>query len=158
MSIIHVNQILKKLENLFWGKIDMSDLRGDANQNENFFRSRALAAYAIHYLAQADADAAAASVVDGSNDNGIDAIYHDEVEKLLYVVQSKFIHGGKGEPENGDVKKFLAGVRDLFNLSFDRFNPKVQKKRDSIAQALNDTFTNYQIVIVYTGINSLAGP
>jgi len=38
---------------------------------------------------------------------------------------------GKGEPENGDVKKYLSGIKDLFNLSFDRFNSKTSSERNN---------------------------
>jgi hypothetical protein len=108
MSIIHVNQIKTRVHELFDDKIDLSDVdTGNLSPKarESFFLSRALAAYAIHIVGHVDVDAAAAAVTDGGNDNGIDAIHYDERDKRLYVVQSKWIHDGKGEPENGDVKK-----------------------------------------------------
>jgi hypothetical protein len=80
---------------------------------------------------------AAAAVTDGGNDNGLDAIHYDARARRLYLVQSKWIHSGNGEPENGDVRKFIAGIHDLGNLSFDRFNNKVNAKRDTIIKALN---------------------
>src|ERR1039458_6915914 len=111
MSVIHLNQIRSQVEKLFKGKIDLSDVDSpncDPKNLENFSLTRGLAAYAIHYLAQANIDESAAAVTDGGDDNGIDAIYHDPVEKRLYIVQSKWLHSGSGEPENGDVKKFIA--------------------------------------------------
>jgi hypothetical protein len=101
---------------------------------------------------------AAAAITDGGNDNGIDALHYDEREKRLYVVQSKWIRDGRGEPDNGDVKKFVAGIRDLFNQSFDRFNAKVKDKRALVNQALNDPATRYHIVLAYTGADGLAQP
>src|SRR5947207_1297203 len=120
MSIIHLNQIKNQIATLFEGKIDLADVQTQPNP-ENFFLTRALAAYSVYYLAQAEAGAAAEAVTDGFNDNGLDAIYYDTRERRLYLVQSKWLHSGTGEPENGDVKKFTAGIHDLFNLSFDRF-------------------------------------
>jgi hypothetical protein len=161
MSVIHLNQIRAQVEKLFKGKIDLSDVDSpncDPKNLERVFLTRGLAAYAIHYLAQANVDESAAAVTDGGDDNGIDAIYHDPVEKRLYIVQSKWIHSGSGEPENGDVKKFIAGIKDLFDLSFDRFNKKVNAKQDSITAALTDPVTKYEVVLAYTGINSLAQP
>jgi AIPR protein len=125
-------------------------------EQENNFLTRALAAYAIHYLAQAEVDAAATAITDGFNDNGIDAIHYDARERRLYIVQSKWIHSGTGEPENGDVKKFVAGISDLFNLAFDRFNEKVTAKRDVIINALNDPTTRYEAVVVYPSTNKLS--
>ncbi len=159
MSIIHLTQINSQIQKLFTGKIDLTDISAkhtDPKTIENFFLTRALAAYSVHYLAQASVDDSATAVVDGSDDNGIDAIYYDAIEKHLYVVQAKWIHNGVGEPELGDVKKFTGGIRDLFNLAFDRFNPKVAAKAETITDALTDPNTKYDIVLVYTGINLLS--
>lgn len=161
MSVIHLNQIKAQIEKLFKGKIDLSDVDSpacDPKMLENFFLTRSLAAYSIYYLAQASVDDAAAAVTDGSDDNGIDAVHYDAIEKRLYVVQSKWIHSGTGEPENGDVKKFIGGIKDLFDLSFDRFNKRVNDKQALITTALTDPATKYEIVLVYTGINNLSEP
>lgn len=161
MSIIHLNQIKAQVEKLFKEKIDLSDVDrtgADAAMVENFFLTRALAAYSVRYLAQANVDEASASVTDGADDNGIDAIHYDPIEKRLYIVQSKWIHAGTGEPANGDVKKFIAGIKDLFDLSFDRFNEKIQNKKEVVTSALTDPATKYEVLLVYTGINSLSEP
>jgi hypothetical protein len=161
MSVIHLTQIRAQIEKLFRGKIDLSDVDSpncDPKNLENFFLTRGLAAYAIHYLAQANVDDSTAAVTDGGDDNGLDAVHHDPVEKRLYIVQSKWIHSGSGEPENGEVKKFIAGIKDLFDLSFERFNKKINDKKGSITAALTDPATKYEVVLAYTGINNLAEP
>src|SRR5215469_2816609 len=161
MSVIHLNQIKAQIGKLFSGKIDLSDIVGhkaDPKVIENFFLTRALAAYSVHYLAQASVEDSAAAVTDGGDDNGIDAVHYDGIEKRLYVVQSKWIHSGTGEPENGEVKKFISGIKDLFDLSFERFNKRINDKKDAITGALTDPATKYEIVLVYTGINTLAEP
>src|ERR1019366_9409834 len=108
-----------------------------------------LAAFAVQYLAGITPDEAAKSVTDAGDDNGIDAI-HADANKRIYLVQSKWIKDGTGEPENGDVKKFLAGVRDLLNLQFDRFNAKVRAKEIQITEALNEPGTVCEVVLAYT--------
>ncbi|HEX3741993.1 MAG TPA: AIPR family protein [Terriglobales bacterium] len=161
MSILHLNQIKSQIEKLFSGRINLSDVINEktpVDQKESLFLSRALAAYALHYLSRASLDVAAAAVTDGSDDNGLDAIHYDEIERRLYLVQSKWIHSGTGEPDNGEIKKFVSGVRDLFNLDFSRFNAKINAKKNIIVKALNDPNTRYEIVPAYTGINSLAQP
>ena len=135
MSIIHVNQIKVQVVKLFSELIDLSDLKNPPDGiKENFLLTRDLAAYSIHYLAGATPPEAALAVTDGGTDNGIDAIYFDESNKRLYLVQSKWIKDGIGEPENGDVKKFMSGIRDLFNLRFDRFNSKIKNKQAIVAK------------------------
>jgi hypothetical protein len=126
MSIIHVNQIRLHVLKLFGALIDVSDQNNaPAAQRDDFLLTRSLAAYAVHFLSGASPETSASSVMDGGNDNGLDAIYFDEANRRLYLVQSKWIKSGIGEPENGDVKKFVAGIHDLFNMQFDRFNWKV---------------------------------
>src|ERR1700722_2270661 len=157
MSIIHVNQIKSHVLKLFGGLIDLSDqANAPASQREDFLLTRSLAAYAIHFLSGVSPNTAALSVTDGGNDNGLDAIYFDEANRRLYLVQSKWIKSGIGEPENGDVKKFVAGIHDLFNMQFERFNIKVRAMQPVLDQALADPNTRYEIVLAHTGTNNLA--
>ncbi len=158
MSIIHVNQIKNHVSGLFKDKIDMTDAGKPGTDYENQLLSRSLAAYSIYFLSGADILSVGKSITDGGNDNGIDAVFYHEPERRLYIVQSKWIHDGGGEPSNGDIKKFLGGVKDLFNMSFERFNKKINDKKSTITQVLNDPQSTYNIVVVYTGINSLAEP
>jgi len=157
MSIIHVNQIRTHILKKFDGLLDLSDLvAAPIQQKENFQLSRSLAAYAVQYLAQTDFQSAAESVTDGADDNGIDAIFVDEREKTLYLVQSKWIHNGQGEPDSGEIKKFIAGIKDLFNNRFERFNSKIDRKKDQIRKILLDPYSKYIVVLIYTGVNPLS--
>lgn len=147
------------MQSLFEGRIDLADIdKGGASEadRENHFLTRALSAYALYVLGHVEVEAAASAVTDGGDDNGIDAIHYDEREKFLYIVQSKWIHSGKGEPANGDVKKFVSGIRDLFDQSFERFNVKLREKRALVNQALSDPGTRYKIILAYTGSDGLA--
>lgn len=158
MSIIHVNQIKNHVKRLFDGIIDMGDAGKPGHDYDNHFLTRSLAAYSVHFLSGSDPMIAGQAITDGGKDNGIDAIFYHEPERRLYVVQSKWIHDGRGEPSNGDIKKFISGVKDLFNMRFERFNEKVNAQKELVVQILNDPQSSYNIVIVYTGINSLAEP
>lgn len=151
MSIIHINQIRKRLDTLFKTAIDMSDQKSGTKTHEDMLLSRSLAAYAIHHLAGCDALDAAASVIDGTNDNGIDAIYFDESETKLYLVQAKWIHDGRGEPDNASVKKFIAGIHDLLSLNLDRFNEKVVDRQDEIGNILGNAGLQIIAILVHTG-------
>jgi hypothetical protein len=158
VSIIHVNQIRNHITHLFDGKIDLSDAGEPGPDRDNQFLTRALAAYAIHFLSGADPASAGQSITDGGDDNGIDAIFYHEPERRLYIVQSKWIHDGSGEPPNGDMKKYVSGVTDLFNMRYERFNKKVTSRKELLLQILNDPQATYNVVVVYTGINTLAKP
>ena len=158
MSIIHVNQIKNHVMKLFDGKLDLSDTKETDPSRINIILTRSLAAYAVHCLTGCETADAAKAITDGSEDNGIDAIFYHETERRLYLVQSKWIHDGTGEPSNGEMKKFLSGVRDLCNMRFERFNSRVSEKKELLSQVLNDPQSSYTVVAVYTGINSLAEP
>jgi hypothetical protein len=151
MSVIHINQIRKRLDTLFKTVVDMSDQKPGTKTYDDMLLSRSLAAYAIHHLAGCDPEAAAGAIIDGANDNGIDAIYFDESETKLYVVQAKWIHDGKGEPDNGSVKKFIAGIHDLLSLNLDRFNEKVITRQDEIGSILSNAGLQIIAILVHTG-------
>lgn len=86
MSIIHVRQIEAKLKSLFTNLIDLSDYAGKPEiQQDSAFLTRALAAFAILVAADTTPDQAALCITDGFQDNGIDAVYFDSREKILFV-------------------------------------------------------------------------
>ena len=142
MSQLHVRPIRVSLERLYKDKIDMSDYtKGKAEDKENKFLTRSLAAYSLQYYADIDDTIASKCVVDNYDDNGIDAIYYDKAGKKLYIVQSKWINDGNGCPSSGDTKKFADGTRDLVNCRWERFNKKINEKKNDINIALDDVNT-----------------
>lgn len=157
MSMLHINQIRSKVLDLYGDLIDLRDVANATDEHKlNYLLTRSLAAYSLQHCSQIESDLAAKTITDGSDDNGIDAVYYDERNKVLYLVQSKWIHNGRGEPESGDIKKFVDGVKDLFDLSFDRFNEKVRRFEETITKAVCDSKTTYQLVLCYTGSNELS--
>lgn len=157
MSAIHIRQIKAFLEQTFSGKIDMRDWNKKAAESKDLaFLSRSLAAFSIMHLTDINSEEAAESVVDGGKDNGIDAIFYDKRERVLYLIQSKWKQNGSGSFERGDLQKFICGVRDLTNERFDRFNKKIQNKADEIDEALNDSDTKIILILSYTGQDHLS--
>jgi hypothetical protein len=73
-----------QLRQLFADKVPEAT-SGTQEERERNFQSRALAAYAIHKLGNADLDQAAAAIVDGGGDGGIDAIFHSANTNTLWV-------------------------------------------------------------------------
>lgn len=154
MSKLHVNHIRTAIEREFKDKIDISDLSGKPGEEiSKAILTRGLAAYCLYVLAAADTDSAVKSIVDGYDDNGIDAILFDKNQKILWLVQSKWIDSGSGEPDTGEVKKFTSGILDLLDLKLDRFNSKINSKEPEITEALDDPSVRISIVIAYTAQN-----
>lgn len=156
MSILHVNQIAGKLKTLFGDILDTSDLKENDQERDVKILSRSLAAYSIYNHAACSPEEAAQSIVDGGDDNGIDAIYYNANLKELIIVQSKWIKSGSGEPESGEIGKFCTGIEDLLNSNFDRFNKKINKRQAEITDAISAFDTKYVIILAYTGDKGLA--
>lgn len=123
---------------------------GDTAQaQERNFLSKALAAYFLIVKAGASkADALAASI-DGGNDHGIDSVYISPAG-VFWLVQSKYIHEGKGEPILGDASKFKDGVLDFLRGQFGRFNAALNSKLPAIKSAMAQDYT-VRFALVYTG-------
>ncbi len=157
MSIIHVRQIEAKLKSLFTNLIDLSDYVGkQQTQQESAFLTRALAAFSILVAADINPDQAALCVTDGFHDNGIDAVYFDSHEKILFLVQTKWRHDGTGSIEQGDALKFINGVKAIISADFDRFNSKIKDRSTEILDALSLANTRIVLLLAYTGQADLA--
>lgn len=152
MARPHVNHIKLALDKLFTDKIDLNDINGqNSDAIKKQFYTRALAAYSLHILASVPIQEAADAITDGFDDNGIDAIYYDDSQNTLYLVQSKIIDDGKGEPATGEMTKFFNGIKDLIEEKYNRFNIKIQNKLPLIQDAFTDSQVKLNLVLAYTG-------
>ncbi|BAT56540.1 hypothetical protein NOS3756_55470 [Nostoc sp. NIES-3756] len=152
MSEIHLRQIKSYLQKTFNGLIDLSDYQNKSETDrELIFLTRSLAAFTLMVLADISPQEAAKSIVDGGQDNGIDSIYFDRREKIMYVLQSKWKQESKGSIKTDEVMKFTRGFKDLVNARYDRFNSKLNNKTQDIEEALNDAGTRFEIILAYSG-------
>lgn len=108
------------------------------------------------WLAGATEEAAAASVVDGFGDNGIDAVYVDREAQTVHLVQTKWSKKGAGSPALGDIHKFVQGVRDLVNAEWGKFNDKLRMHRAAIEAALEDPDLRVVLVLAHSGTDKLS--
>jgi hypothetical protein len=149
-----VNQVEGEVNRLFADVIDMTDYDGKKNnQKKDALNSRAIAAYALHILAEVGVNTAANAIVDGYEDNGIDALLFHREQNILWVVQAKWVNDGQSPPQAKDLRSFKDGVSDLlsFDTKSDRFNPKFALKEDEIKSALHSPGLKIKIVVAYTG-------
>ena len=151
IEMLHLAQSLRPL---FTGKLPEAT-SGNLDEREKNFQSRALAAYAVHKLSGATLDEAAASVVDGGGDGGIDAVFHAAATNTLWVAQSKFIAIGRGEPDLGDVTKFKTGLENLLQGNFDAF--RTNAAWNNLIPKLEAVFggggLQVRALLVYSGIS-----
>jgi hypothetical protein len=134
--------------------IDITDVKNQ-NEIEMNLLTRANAAFSIMHNAGVTLEFAANSVTDGFGDNGIDAIYFDTNNYILYLVQSKWISDGNGSVDREGIQKFLKGVKDILNARLERFNTKVQNKSIIINRALDDARIKISLIMTYTGIQPI---
>lgn len=139
MTAYHISRIAHVLEQQFTGLIDLSDQERWKSDDESPFLTRALAALCIKAHTGISEIRAAASIVDGFDDGGIDAIYFDSEGDALYFVQTKWSKSGKKSLEPKDASKFVAGVRDVLAGDIEILNASVKKKKAEIYAALQST-------------------
>lgn len=125
-------------------------LGNGANQQDkqNKQVSRAFSAFVLQSKFGLDAKTAAEQVTDDFNDNGIDAVYYHEVDKTLYLLQSKLKANEQFSQE--EAQAFVSGIQLLLNSQLDDFNNNFQNRRQSIEEAL-DQCDYIQLVVAYTG-------
>ncbi|MFC8899290.1 AIPR family protein [Streptomyces cinereoruber] len=156
MRVLHVRHIQDSLSDDYDGLINLSDYDGKPeNQRRPAFLSRALAARAVQRFTGFSLEEAAKTVVDGFQDNGIDALAIDEENRRIVLVQSKWDGSGKSGLSQADALKIRNGCSDLFNMRFDRFSPQLQERKTQISEALSDAAVTFIIVVATTGKSTL---
>ena len=143
-----VNRVAKKLTELFENKIDLSDV--SEKDKENSLLSRSLALYSIMMRTDCNPDDVVQCLTDGYHDNGIDAVYCDDEQKIMYLVQSKWSKDGKSSISQGDTSAFINGISKLINDDFDGFNSKFDNLKGAISNAILSTDYKIKAIIIYT--------
>lgn len=112
---LEIMQLENHLKHEFNGLI--TGLGHRALDKERNFLSKAVAACFLMEHAGVEKQEAVEACVDGGGDNGIDSIYIGPTN-VIWLVQSKYIHDGSGEPSLGDAGLFRDGVNAIFDGQF----------------------------------------
>lgn len=126
-------QIIEVLKQDYFAIIPQLDRNWTEKQHEENRLSRSLAAFAIANLAHTTLPDAANSIINGENDNGIDAVYFDRTNNRLWLVQAK----AGNAPNMGDNKKFCDGIKDLVHRRFQKFNSNFSRLQHHVEDALD---------------------
>lgn len=156
MSVLHVTQIARRVRESFETHIPKDDLKPTDQELDIKIQTRCLAAFAVQATTECTELDAGAAVIDGGEDNGLDAVFYSPAQNCLVLVQSKWIKDGKSEPDSAEVAKFCNGVRDLLNSEFDRFNERLKRRQTSIENALSNFNCRLLLVLAHTGKSMLA--
>jgi hypothetical protein len=156
MTQLRVKQISSRLRILYEPFLDLLDIGATDKGRDDKVLSRCLAAHAVFMQTECSAEEAARSVWDGLDDNGIDAVFADEADDRVIVVQAKWINAGSGEPSSADIGRFADGVRDLVEQNSGNFHPRLQSRLADAGQTILTPGCTIEIVLVSTGASKLA--
>jgi hypothetical protein len=140
-------QVEAALETRYFHIIKPSNPNVSAEEQRKNQLSRSLAAFAVEKLAGVTVAQAAYAVVDGGDDNGIDAVGYDRDKHRLWLVQSK----AGGAPDLGETGKFVTGVRDLIAGRFANFNDEFKRVQMDVEDALLTDGVTVEGCVVHLG-------
>lgn len=145
---LELSLLCTKLDSMFGSLI--TGIGHNPDQQKSNFYSKAVAAYVLVHETDATPDHAAAASIDGGGDHGIDSVYVSSND-TLWLVQSKYISSGWGEPELGDVSKFRDGASDLLQGRFERFRTLPASLLPEIQRVLDSPIGRVQVILAHTG-------
>jgi hypothetical protein len=147
---LHVRHLRDAIEARFGALIDMSDVSDTQQaQRDAHLYTRGLAALGVVRTFGLTDQAAAQTIVDGSGDQGIDAIL--VVGTTIGLVQSKWHSNGTSSFAQGDVMKLIRGLKLLTNEEWAKFNTRFQRHVPDLEAALADPSVRLELVFVTSG-------
>lgn len=142
-------QVRKRLMEDFEPHVDLSDYQNHAEEEQAKARTtRALAAMTVAARASLSVEDACRSVVDESNDAGIDAIGISVARNEVYLVQSKTSSGG---PSPTEVMKFCTGIRRFLDWDWEGLGPKARRRQREFEEALDG---DVRVVAIFSYLGS----
>ncbi|MBA9049219.1 MULTISPECIES: AIPR family protein [Streptomyces] len=153
---MELHQIRTALTQAYRGLIDESDLQRNSEQErERAFLSRAVAATAIRRVTGWEPKACAEAVIDGSDDNGIDAVAVTDGAQV-WLVQAKWSDKGTAGFHTDAARAFVDGLRLLEQRQFDAFNDRLQPFTALLDSAMGDTNLKINLIIAVVGNDPLS--
>jgi hypothetical protein len=147
-----VRKVRRFLKDEFESLIYTADFEGgETPGNEQRLISRALTAFVARRLLSCTSDEAAAAVVDGNRDNGIDGIAIAVTEDQIWLIQSKWSDQAKARFLLEDALKLKEGFELLDTREFLRFNDRVRDRADQIERAWDTPGAKVTLVIAVMG-------
>ncbi|MCA2229947.1 AIPR family protein [Nonomuraea aurantiaca] len=150
LQIRHIEQALREE---FGQLLDVSDVESHSDW-ETILLSRALAALVIQQYLGRKSEVAAAQVVDGRGDCGIDALAVSDDRPEIIVVQSKWGRFRSGGFNLADVLKLEYALNRLISSDYSFLSPKIQDA-DKLEAALASPDCTIRLVLAAPGESAL---
>jgi hypothetical protein len=154
---LEVRQIREALLREFSDRISMDDFqKKNPNERESALLSRAVAAKAARLLTDCTSEEAAAGVIDGRDDFGIDAVAFSASGTELWLVQAKWKNSGTAGFNTEAALKLIHGLQKLDNRDFDQFNERLRLLGDRVHGILSLPTCRVHLVIALMGDGQLS--
>lgn len=147
-----MTRVAAKLDELFSGKIDLTDIK-NPDEVQTAFYSRAIAALALMMRCGVDEDTAVRCITDGYHDMGVDAVYNDPIQKKLILIQSKWRKDGNGGIAQTEAGTFAQGAKRFIDSDFEGCNKKIAAKQTDIIAALKNIDCQVEIIFAIREMN-----
>lgn len=108
----------------FKGRIYLGDVQGKGPNQTDQFLTRALSAMVVRYLLKCSHEYAASCVIDGNDDQDIDAVAYDEEQNRLWLIQTKWSGLAKAKISEKELKTFTIGADYILKGEHHRFNER----------------------------------
>lgn len=154
-TVLAISRLAKFLSERYGRHLDLTDTAAQ-QAGDDARLTRCLAAHCIGRFGRLDPDDAAATVTDGYDDLGIDALHYDRPAKMLYLIQAKWSSNGSKTISEGDATKTLKGLRSLLSVDLDSANSRLQAFKQDCDDAANDNETRYTVIFAATASNALS--
>ncbi|MYR91278.1 hypothetical protein GTY41_41810 [Streptomyces sp. SID685] len=151
MSVLHIRQVGAHIQRKVGPHLELDDVRKRNGNVETATLTRGLAALAVQVLTGFDVEKATSCVIDGFQDNGIDAIAVDETQSRIIIVQSKWHAEGRKSMDQSEALKLVNGAKDLFSQKFHLFNDRARNLQRAVEDALINPEVRITIAVATTG-------
>lgn len=154
---LEVQHIRKALLREFQGLISMDDFeKKDPKERETALLSRAVSAKAARILADCTPEEAAAGVIDGRDDFGIDCVAFSASGSEIWLIQAKWRDKGTAGFDTEAALKLVHGLKKLDNRDLDHFNERLQLLSDRVHGVLQLPTCKVNLVIALMGDGRLS--
>lgn len=151
--MIALNQLEHEIRNGYFSYTTIRQTEQDkfsSDDIDNLRLTRSLVGFYLKNYTNCSDDKISSHIVDGYGDNGIDGIFYDPNEKVLHLIQSKWIKNGNSGIELGDIEKSITGIRRLFIPDLSTFNAEIK----ALEQEINDALLEPNVNIVFAIVTS----
>lgn len=154
---LEVRHIRAALLTEFADRISMDDFeKKDPVERATALLSRAVAAKAARILTDCTSDEAAAAIIDGRDDFGIDAVAFSASGTELWLIQAKWKSSGTAGFDTAAALKLVNGLKKLDERDFDQFNERLQILGDRVHGVLRLPTCKVHLVVALMGDGQLS--